>query len=102
MIPLLVLAPTMVMAMTPAEDGRQGGISDAKGEAMDSGVYCAKYGPSGTASDQCYNAYHLAFVQTCLSNSTLMKYTDPAPEYPDCQDAVQYFKNLTSIHTNTK
>jgi hypothetical protein len=76
MIPLLVLAPTMAMAMTPAEDGKESGKADAFSNARDSidacskysGIYGAKYNDSTPAATQCYKAYDLAFNQTCLAH----------------------------------
>jgi hypothetical protein len=93
-IHLLVLVPianiAKTYAMTPAQDGREGGIAGAFANAHDSIATCDKYetvhNDNSTAPTQCYNAYDLAFNQTCLAHPSLMKYRDPYPEHPSCHD----------------
>ena len=44
LIPLLMLVmPTISYAMTPAQDGREQGITDAFANAHDAGAPCSKY-----------------------------------------------------------
>jgi len=104
---VLVLSPTVAFAcycnhpssnITAAmQDGKRDGISDALGNVRDSidacskysGIYsgAGKYNDSRPAAIQCYNAYNLAFNQTCLAHPDFMKKdTDPYPEYPTCYD----------------
>ena len=95
-IPMLLLIPTLVYAMTPAQDGKWQGKADALANARDSIDACSKYShiysysvkynDSTPAATQCYKAYDLAFNQTCLEHPNLMKYRDPNPEYPTCSD----------------
>jgi hypothetical protein len=82
----------LAYAMTPAQDGREQGITDAFANAHDAGAACSKYqtniNDNNTEATQCYHAYDLAFNQTCLAHPSLMKYRDPEPEYATCSDTL--------------
>src|SRR5215469_1480054 len=90
-IPILLLTSMQAHAMTPAEDGKEGGEAGAFANAHDAIATCDKYetrhNDNSTAPTQCYKAYDLAFNQTCLAHPSLMKYIDPhQEEHPSCYD----------------
>jgi hypothetical protein len=102
-IPLLILAPTIAKAMTPAEDGKWQGKADAFANAHDAGAACSKYqaniNDNNTKASQCYQAYDASFKQTCLAHPNLMKYRDPESDYATCHDDlnVKYDSNGNAI-----
>ena len=83
-IPLVVLAPTLVYATneSPFEYGYHGGIADGKKSALDWGDVCDGF--NSTATDMCINGYHLGFKVGCDNHDVMAGVENP--EYPTCSD----------------
>jgi hypothetical protein len=103
-IPLLVISPTLAMAIneSPYLQGYSDGLSDGKGDVRDSidacsqysGIYSyhIKFNDSRPAAVQCYNGYDLGFKKGCLHHVPFVPDPTGPPEYPTCEDYFAWIK----------